>query len=306
MVNAWEWLLKAKIVHDHDQKMDRIYIPTNRIKKNGQPYKYKFQTNRSGTPKTISIGKAMDDCSLQDVLREQLNTLIEIRDNAIHFYNPSKELDQKVLGVFTATLKSVMTMVTEWFNPPKWSTHFFLIPVAFDLPSDFDATPLINKSNPSETDKLLSFIEQQEKDHPQKEGHAISFKVDLGFKKQPQPGVPTVHITKDKGAPVTVNAEDEFNNKYSWTHNTNLIPALKKKLGDAFKQDNVFRSRLKEIRKDERYARIKFLNSIEKKGRSQWFYNPSIIDAFAAFYPRKIRPNDHNLTTMSHKATQPA
>ena len=57
MVNAWETLLKAKIVNDENNKLSSIYIiDKEKVKQNGDPYKSpKYKKNRAGNYFTIDI-----------------------------------------------------------------------------------------------------------------------------------------------------------------------------------------------------------------------------------------------------------
>jgi len=61
MVNAWEVLLKAKILKDNNNKLISIYvIDKDKTKADGTPYKSpKYKTNRAGNFLTIEITKAI-------------------------------------------------------------------------------------------------------------------------------------------------------------------------------------------------------------------------------------------------------
>ena len=92
MVNAWETLLKAKIVFDNKNDLKSIQsIDTSAKKKNGEPFKRpKYKVNRSGNYMTIDIFSAIKKLDLHERLGENIELLVEIRDNAIHFFNESK------------------------------------------------------------------------------------------------------------------------------------------------------------------------------------------------------------------------
>lgn len=61
MVNAWELLLKARILQESKNNLKSIYvIDSNKTRKDGKPFKYpKFKTSRSGNFLTIDITNAI-------------------------------------------------------------------------------------------------------------------------------------------------------------------------------------------------------------------------------------------------------
>ena len=112
MVNAWEVLLKAKIITTNQNKLNSIFvIDKNLKKKDGTEYKKtKYKKNRAGNEMTIDIFTSLKIIK-DDTLKENIKLLVEMRDNAIHFYNESKYFEKKVLEIGTATLKSYVHCV---------------------------------------------------------------------------------------------------------------------------------------------------------------------------------------------------
>ncbi|MGE4169856.1 MAG: DUF3644 domain-containing protein [Candidatus Margulisiibacteriota bacterium] len=286
IVNAWELLLKAKIVNDSNQEMAALYIVDATKKKNdGTPYKKpRYKENRSGNFFTIDICGAMAKLSLPKDLTAQLETLIEIRDNAIHFYNESKLFDKKLLEVGTATLKSYVEMLGEWFDRSTSDHNLFLIPMAFDIPPHFDATALAKES--SNHRKLLEYLDVQEKEYNGDENkHSISLTVDIQFSRKTT-GLP-VHHTKDgTGASITIDSEEKFQNKYRWSWKAKLLPELKKRYTD-FKQDGAFRNIISQLKKDPNFCGERHLDWNNKTGVKQWFYCPDILKEFDKHYSKK-------------------
>jgi hypothetical protein len=287
MVNAWELLLKAKIITNANQDMSALYIIDTTQKKNdGTPYKkQRFKKNRSGNFRTLDIGEAMSKLKLQRDLSAQLETLIEIRDNAIHFYNESKLFDKKLLEVATATLKSYVEMLGEWFNRSTSDHNSFLIPIAFNIPTHFDATALAKESLNHR--KLLEYLEVQERAYNRDiNKHSISLTVDIKFSRQTT-GLP-VHHTKDgTGAPIVMDSEEKFKNKYRWAWRAKLLPELKKRYSD-FKQDANFLNITNQLKKDSNFCGERHLDWNNKTGTKQWFYSPDILKEYDKHYTKKI------------------
>lgn len=65
------------------------------------------------------------------MLKENIKLLVEIRNNVIYFYDKSKHLERKVLEIGTATLKSYVQCVKEWFQYDLSKYNFYLMPISF-------------------------------------------------------------------------------------------------------------------------------------------------------------------------------
>jgi hypothetical protein len=120
-VNAWELLLKAKILKDAGDNLTALYIPLS----DG-----KYKCNRSGNPLTIDITKAISHLSLDKPIIENLNLLIEIRDTAVHFYHT----DSLLYLVYTlgfASLKNYQRLIKDWFERSLLEYNFYILPIAF-------------------------------------------------------------------------------------------------------------------------------------------------------------------------------
>src|SRR5690554_4003301 len=74
MINAWELLLKARILYLNKNNLKSIYIiDANKIRKDGKTYKYpKHKKSRSGNYLTIDITNAIKILELPERLKENL------------------------------------------------------------------------------------------------------------------------------------------------------------------------------------------------------------------------------------------
>jgi hypothetical protein len=114
IVNAWELLLKSKILRNNNNDLRSIQIRERRQLKDGSiSRRWYMRKNRSGNPVTLSIGEAVksliktDHTALDDRLVENLFLLVEIRDNSIHFINKDIGLQSRLQEVGTACLKKL-------------------------------------------------------------------------------------------------------------------------------------------------------------------------------------------------------
>ena len=70
---------------------------------------------RNGVTMTIEIIGAMKHVKLDTAVMENLSSLIEIRDTAIHFYN-DKALSYLVYTLGVASLKNYQKLIKTWFD----------------------------------------------------------------------------------------------------------------------------------------------------------------------------------------------
>lgn len=119
-INAWELLLKAKILKDANDKIESLHIM-----KDGAP-----KLTRNGTPMTIEIIGAMKEVKLDSAVIANLTNLIEVRDTAVHFYNDEK-LSYLIYALGVASLKNYQKLIKGWFDKSLLDYNFFILPLAF-------------------------------------------------------------------------------------------------------------------------------------------------------------------------------
>jgi hypothetical protein len=119
-INAWELLLKAKILKDENGKIESLYAM-----KDGAP-----KQTRNGVPMTIEIIGTMKQVKLDPAVMENLSSLIEIRDTAIHFYN-DEPLSYLVYTLGAASLKNYQKLIKTWFGKSLLEYNFYILPLAF-------------------------------------------------------------------------------------------------------------------------------------------------------------------------------
>ncbi|MEO8287120.1 MAG: DUF3644 domain-containing protein [Chloroflexota bacterium] len=120
-INAWELLLKSKIVKDANESITSIYIPVA----GGA-----FKVNRTNNPMTIEIIGAMHKLQLDAAILSNIEALIEIRDTAIHFYH-TQALSYIVFSLGVAALKNYQSLISLWFGRNLLDYNFYILPLAF-------------------------------------------------------------------------------------------------------------------------------------------------------------------------------
>src|SRR5262245_32225948 len=98
-INAWELLLKARLLKDgaNDPKVIRVY-ESRRTKSGKTSKKLYLKRNRAGSPMTVSLSgcvSALDKnpaTRLSAEIKSNLDALIAIRDSAAHYIHASPVL----------------------------------------------------------------------------------------------------------------------------------------------------------------------------------------------------------------------
>lgn len=146
-INAWELLLKAKILQDNSDDIESLYISLP----NGS-----FKTNRSGNFLTIEIMGAMRQLTLPPVVTANLEKLIEIRDTAVHFYHDDA-LAYIVYTLGVASLKNFQKFASEWFGKNLCEYNFYILPLSFSY--NFQTLSILDlQSKPDAISKLINSV----------------------------------------------------------------------------------------------------------------------------------------------------
>ncbi len=281
MVNAWELLLKAKRLKDNRGKITCLYIPMYKNTKTGKPRKrQKYKPTKSGNFMTVGISELIEKEIQDKNLKLQLETLIEIRDNAIHFMNSSKYFEKQLLEVAIATLKSYKMMMYKWFGVSLDKYDLFLIPIAFNIPQTFKIENLSSETVAHK--KLLDFISKQRLQENTESEHNIALIIDIQFNRSNK----GAQVRFDKtGTPVFQDTEDVFKNKYPWDYQK-LLNKLTKRYSN-FKQNSQFHKIKKEICKNLEFAGERYLDYEKMSGTKKTYYSPNILKEFDKHYTKK-------------------
>jgi len=158
IVNAWELLLKAKILKENNDNLESLYLslPDGTYKR-----------NRTKNFMTIEIIGAIEKLSLNKAVRENIEKLIEIRDSAIHFYN-NTTLSYIVFILGSASLRNYSKILIDWFDKSLLDYNFYIMPLGFSY--SFQTLRLIDlQKEPEVISNLAKSIDKYNLD-PQDNG----------------------------------------------------------------------------------------------------------------------------------------
>jgi hypothetical protein len=290
MSNAWELLLKAKALKDGGESLDNI-IETKKTKneKTGTMEEVP-KTNRSGNAMTVGLSylaPRMFSDKVEGLTKECLRNielLIEVRDNAIHFMNADLTLSKTVLEVGTASLKNYMTLAVKWFGVDFSRYNFFLMPLSFfhgfETASGISVTPATEQAQ-----RFLEYMATINQDTPEGAEHFVTLSIETRVVKGKGSDGMAVRWTDDPAAPAVTFREEDLLEKYPYDAGD-----LKEKLRDRyadFKQDRRYYKIKKPLDSDLKYCKVRYLDPKKAQSGSKKFYSPEVFKVFDLHYKKK-------------------
>lgn len=292
MINAWELLLKAKLIKENGSDLKSIYVLVNKVGKKGNKLKTLTpELNRSGNPKTIGLPKCLTLCeqppiSLDSIVKENIFLLMEIRDTAIHFQHSDLFLCKKIFEIGTAALKNYLTLIIDWFSYDLSIYNFFLMPMTFF--HEFEAIQSLSVNNNKEQiENLLTYIAEKEKQDPSDEAKSfnISLKLETKFVKSTSTESLLVNYSTDPAA-IKINVQEEDALKNFPYDYDKLTAALRKRYAD-FKADNRYHGIRKPLLKIKKYCKTRLLDPNNPKSPKKDWYSSEVFKEFDKHYAKK-------------------
>lgn len=288
--NAWELLLKARVLQLSGNKMPSILKYEKHRLQNGSMSKKLYRVkNRSGNCCTISLFKAYDILlsdfgdAVPNIVRDNIEALVEVRDNSVHFMNAEMALAKKIHEIGTATIKNYIHLARKWFAIDFGQFDIFLMPLGF-LRNPSRATAI---AGGGEEKRLLQYIAdtQQKYDDGVDEDCNFILGVDIRFcRSQPGIGVAEVQVSNSPNAiPVTLSEED-VRNQFPWDYGI-LMTRLRNRYSD-FKANQEYHAIRKPLEKNPKLCKKRYLDPGNPKSSAKKFYSPNIIKSFDKHYTK--------------------
>jgi hypothetical protein len=288
MTNAWELLMKAKWLLDHQEAEDSLHILVD-DKKGGQTTKL----NRSGNP--ISVGltylaaKLCEDANsgMERACQDNILALIEIRDNAAHLLNKDVYLGRRVLEIGTASLRNYLHLATEWFQLDLSIYNFFLMPLSFYHGFEV-AEPAAPAAYPDQIRKLLKYLDQLEGTDDQNEGSQhVCLRIETKFVRGKEPGAVAFKWTDDPNAPTIAVREEDVLKNYPLTYRK-LTDMIKRRYSDFLENGHYHKVR-RTYEKEKKYCIERLLDPSNPRSARQRFFNPNVLQEFDKHYTLRVK-----------------
>lgn len=277
MVNAWELLLKARILQLNNDNKDSIYVKS----------KGDVVLSNSGNPKTITITKAVSvlqsNGEINAIIADNINLLILIRDECVHFINEDNELSVKVQTLGTASLKNFMTLAMQWFDYNFNQFNFYLMPVSFYHMTDMCSFSVDNNYR----ENMFQYLNSVEHahDNDDDDNFSISLKLETKLVKTTSAEAMQIRLTDDPNAPeLQINEEDALKN---FPHNYNGLCEIFRKRYSNFKQNKEFNNIMRNLKtQGEKFCKQRKLDPNNPKSIYKTFYSSRIVEELDKHYSR--------------------
>lgn len=282
-VNAWELLLKAFILRSSKYNTRSIYKLIPKKKKDGtSSTRMIVSMNRTGNPKSISILSAIEFLTQQGRLprnvKLNIEALIELRDNAIHFVNTSKTFGKQIQEIGFACIKNYLTITKEWSVGIQFDRYnFYLMPLAY-----VEKGTIVDGVLTSEEKNYASLLQKKLKDS-EESSFDIAIAIDVQLKKGSSIDSLGMYYASD-GVPITLT-EEAIKRRYPWTYN-DLIEKCKSRYSN-FKRGNPFNRYMREVKSDSKLCHDRSLDPDNPKSPKKQFYSTNVWKVLDEYYQKR-------------------
>jgi len=277
MTNAWELLLKAKVLRDQSEDFSCLVVVGT----------------RSGSPLThelLHVARLLASqkgSGFESACLANLELLVEIRDTSVHFINRDLHFSRRVQDVGTAALRNFITLATAWFGVDFSRYNFYLMPISFF--HGFEAFQPTSVSAYSEQmQRLLQYIADQEKAHASSAlgDSQVTLCVKTEFVRSQSAEAIEVRFTNNPSAPELQLKEEDV--RARWPLNYAELVGRCRTRYESFKLDDQFHLLKKAMTAEgTKYARRRYLDPKNPKSAATTFYSSVVFNFLDKHYVSK-------------------
>jgi hypothetical protein len=282
-VNAWELILKAYLLKKCFYKMENLYVMESVLKLNGEKStRKKPKLNRANNPMTIGLFdviKKIEDRGtiISENLKNSIESLVELRDNAIHFHN-EKEISKELQELGFACIKNYMNIIKNWKIEIDLSNYnFYLMPLAY-----LDSKIEVSSITTEEVKKYIDFVKNKVNTTTD-DDYTIAISIDIQFNKSNSFDAIGMRYEQD-GIPITLTEED-IRSRFPMV-TKQLTDNAKNRYSD-FKQDKRFNDLMKSIKPNDKLCYVRQLDPENVKSNKKPFYSTNIWQVLDKKYTKK-------------------
>lgn len=287
--NAWELMLKARILMLDGNRMAAILEYEKRRNKDGEwSTKLYRKKGKSGVHLSVGLFTAYDLLQKKygDVVplavRENLELLVAIRDASVHFMNQGSELSKRVLEIGTGSLRNYVALSRRWFGDDLSKYNFYLMPLAFV--SEVNSVEALNLN--SEEVALANYLEAKMEDATTSEdGFSVSIQMEVTLKRGAGQDGPLVVLSNSPDAIPVALEEADFRERFPWDYGV-LTKRLSARYSDFIINHN-YHGKRKDLQANQKYGNERLLDPGNPKSLKKWFFSPAILNEFDNVYTRK-------------------
>lgn len=287
-VNAWELLLKSKLLKEakNDPKSIQVREP-RRLKGGGRSTKHlTVKKNRTGNAMTHQLGscvtaleksKLRTDRVPQEVV-SNLDSLVDVRDNATHFIVASTLLQRNVLELACASVRNYVTLSKLWFDRDFSSSLSLMLPVAFFHGADDVGAVVVTKDEKRLLDRLQEVATQAAVGGE----YCVAVRVDVRLHRSNLDTAANVQVTRDPEALAIRLDEDQLMERFPWSF-TDLKGQLRRRKPD-IKFNKAFNAIKRPLMEDKALVHSRLLDPTNPKSTKKDFYSPNMRDRILDLY----------------------
>lgn len=285
-LNAWELLLKARLLQLNASDVRCLYVYASRKTKAGKPSKKKYvERNPSKTAKTASLYGCINKLesypasNLAVEIRKNLLALAEIRDTAAHYIAASPVLRIQILGIAVASVKNFVLLAKAWFEIDFAERLSLVLPLAFLSPG----TTVESVTVTTGEGQLIEYLKQLAQSVPQDAtAYDVAVKVDVRLKRSNLTSATKVQVVNDPNATAVTLTEEDILQAYPWTYD-HLCKQLANRYAD-FSMNQKYHRLRKSLSTDSRFTWIRHLDPRSPKSGRKEFFSPSMLQEFDKHY----------------------
>ena len=256
MVNAWEVLIKARIVQQNGGKIQSIY----RRKRHSRLYEY----NADGEIVAIEIRGALNRGDLPEEVKSNIKGLIKIRNQATHLGALVPALKQSILEYSTASVQNFVKAYANWFKDSIDAPY--LLPLGFvgTAQTAVSKYPVRQRQLLKELSNLARSNDSSDSDY----SIVMQIRVELN---RGLSGGGNIGLTNDPSVPKVSISDDEVLKTFPTSYNE-LVDKCRSRYSD-FKQNQQFHLAMKNVHQDPKCTYERKLDPTTEKSSKKRFYN---------------------------------
>lgn len=287
VVAAWELLLKARLVQENGNRLRAIFEMEAVKRKDGKPSRRKaIRRTTSGNPVTIGITTAIDRVKalaqkpLDAACKDNLELLVEVRNNAVHFVNEDRDLAVRVHEVGVAALRNYAAALADWFDHDISSLRFAILPLSFDGAVAAQVVPAAKRTKQAQN--LLAHMERAiaGASVPTDSRFAVSLRVETRIVGNRAPDAVPIKHGKGPNAAIVELTEEAL--RQGWPHDYEELVGRVKQRVPGLKQNNDFHAAHRTLSANGRLARVRLLDINNPRSSKKTYYSDAMVDALAA------------------------
>jgi len=288
-INAWELILKARLLKDNSNDPGAIRVYESRRTKSGKQSKKRYlKRNRAGNPLTLSLGacaQALENSAtthLSPEIKLNLDALTAIRDSAAHYIHASPVLAKQVLEVASATVRNFIEIAKCWFDSDFSESLSLILPLSFLSHQKEIEAVLVTRGEQRLLNYLQSLAAQEiVTDSP----FSVGIRMQIKFERSKLSTASKVQVTNDPDAVKVFLTEQDVRERYPWDYTT-LCSKCAARYTD-FKVTGKFHTLRKPLLSDGRFAHSRYLDPSNPKSGRKDFYSPTILEILDKNYTKK-------------------